>query len=180
MISLQTESQIRNDTDVIDVLKQLSSFKIYFNSCGERHQNLAICLRENIICLKHDTFPGILVIDITKRSFNNDAVRFMLVYRNLNSSPTSFFSSLEYFLRRYCIHIVLGDFKINTLNGANVNLQDIFSNYTLLVNEPTHISGSLIDHVHVYNKSLQKFLPSKIEVLSIYFSDHNAVKFRLQ
>ena len=177
MISLQTESQIRNDTDVIDVLKQLSSFKIYFNSCGERHQNLAICLRENIICLKHDTFLGILVIDITKRSFHNDAVRFMLVYRNLNSSPTS---SLEYFLRRYCIHIVLGDFKINTLNGANVNLQDIFSNYTLLVNEPTHISGSLIDHVHVYNKSLQKFLPSKIEVLSIYFSDHNAVKFRLQ
>ena len=70
MISLQTESQIRNDTDVIDVLKQLSSFKIYFNSCGERRQNLAICLRENIIFLMHDTFPGILVIDITKRSFS--------------------------------------------------------------------------------------------------------------
>ena len=65
-------------------------------------------------------------------------------------------------------------------NGANINLQDIFSNYTLLVNEPTHISRSLIDHVYDYNESLQKFLPSKTEVLIIYFSDHDAVKFRLQ
>ena len=46
-----TESQITNDTDVIKVLEQLSSFKIYFNSCGKRHQNLAIYLRENIILL---------------------------------------------------------------------------------------------------------------------------------
>ena len=30
-----TESQITNDTDVIKVLEQLSSFKIYFNSCGK-------------------------------------------------------------------------------------------------------------------------------------------------
>ena len=48
-----TESQITNDTDVTEVLEQLSSFKIYFNSCAERHQELAICLRENIL-LKHD------------------------------------------------------------------------------------------------------------------------------
>ena len=42
------------------------------------------------------------------------------------------------------------------------------------------ISGSLINHVYVYNESLQKFLHSKIEVLSICFSDHDAVQFRLQ
>ena len=103
----------------------------------------------------------------------------MLVYRSPNSYLTSLCNSLENFLRRYCIDIALGHFNINTLNGANINLQDIFSNYTLLVNEPTHTSGSLMDHVYVYNESLQKFLPSKTEVLSIYFSDHDAVKFRL-
>ena len=154
--------------------------KIYFNSCGERHQNLAFCLRGNIIFLKHDTFPGISVIDITKNSFSYDIIRIMLVYCGPNSSLTSFYNTLEYFLRCYCIDIVLGDFNINTLNGENINLQDISSNYISLVNEPTHISGSMIDHVYVYNKSLQKFLPSKIEVLSIYFSDHDTVKFRLQ
>ena len=104
----------------------------------------------------------------------------MLVHRSPNSSLASFCNSLENFLRHYCVDIVLGDFNINTLNEANINLQDIFSNYTLLVNELTRTSGSLIDYVYVYNVSHQKFLPSKIEVLSIYFSDHDAVKFRLQ
>ena len=104
----------------------------------------------------------------------------MLVHRSPNSSLSSFCNSLENFLSHYCVDIVLGDFNINTLNEANINLQDIFSNYTLLVNELTRTSGSLIDYVYVYNVSHQKFLPSKIEVLSIYFSDHDAVKFRLQ
>ena len=96
--------------------------KIYFNSCGERHQNLAFCLRGNIIFLKHDTFPGISVIDITKNSFSYDIIRIMLVYCGPNSSLTSFCNTLEYFLRCYCIDIVLGDFNINTLNGENINL----------------------------------------------------------
>ena len=102
-----TESQISNDTDVTEVLEQLSSFKIYFNSCGERHQNIAICLRQNIILLKHDTFPGISIIDITKSSFSYDIIRIMLVYRSPNSSLTSSYTTLENFLRRYCIDIVL-------------------------------------------------------------------------
>ena len=105
-----TESQITNDTDVTEVLEQLSSFKIYFNSCGKRHQNLAICLRDNIILLKHDTFPGISSIEITKSSFSYDIIWIMLVYHSPNFSLKFFYNSLENFLRRYCIDKVLGDF----------------------------------------------------------------------
>ena len=104
----------------------------------------------------------------------------MLVYRSPNSSLTFFYNSLESFFRRHCIDIVLGKFNINTLNGANISLHDIFTNCILLAHKPIHISGSLIDHVYVYNESLQKFLPSKTEVLSIYFPDHDAVTFRLR
>ena len=32
-----TERQITNDTDKTDMLGQLNTFKIYFNSCGVRH-----------------------------------------------------------------------------------------------------------------------------------------------
>ena len=32
-----TESQITNNNDGTDILEQLSTFKIYFNSCGVRH-----------------------------------------------------------------------------------------------------------------------------------------------
>ena len=36
-----TESHITNDTDVAEIKEQLSTFEIYFNSCGVRHENLA-------------------------------------------------------------------------------------------------------------------------------------------
>ena len=49
----------------------------------------------------------------------------------------------------------------------------------MLVNEPTYFSSSLLDHAYVNNDSLQKYLVSKIETISIYFSDHDAVKFTL-
>ena len=76
--------------------------------------------------------------------------------------------------------LVLGDFNIDILNGTNINLQNVLSNYTLLVNKGTHISGSLLDHVYVKNEILQKFSVDKTETVSIYFSDHDVVKFRLQ
>ena len=121
------ESQITNDTDVAEVLEQLSGFKIYFISCGVTHQNLAICLREYIILLKHDTFPDMSIIDITKSSFSYDTIRIMLVCRSPNSSLTSFYNTLENLLRPYGIGIVLSDFNIDDLNGTNVNLLDKFS-----------------------------------------------------
>ena len=46
-----TESQITNDTDVAEIKEQLSTFEIYFNSCGVRHENLAFCLGQNIVLL---------------------------------------------------------------------------------------------------------------------------------
>ena len=73
--------------------------------------------------------------------------------------------------------IKLGDFNIDILNSININLNNVLSTYTLLVNEPTYISGSLLDHVYVNNDSLQKFLLNKIEIVSIYFSNQDAVKF---
>ena len=35
-----TESQIKNDTDRAEIFEQLRTFKVYFNSCGPRHQNI--------------------------------------------------------------------------------------------------------------------------------------------
>ena len=109
------ESQIIIDTDVAEVLEQLSSFKVYFNSCSTRHQNLKICLHENIL-LKRDTFPGKSVIVIAKSSFSHDIIRVMLVYCCPNFPLMAFYSRLENLLSCHCIDIVLGDFNIDALN----------------------------------------------------------------
>ena len=103
----------------------------------------------------------------------------MLLYRSPNSPLTSFCNTLENVFSDSFTDIVLGDFNISILNSININLNNVLSNYPLPVNEPTYISGFLIHRVCVNNDSLQKFLLNNIEIVSIYFSDHDAVKFTL-
>ena len=174
-----TESQITNDTDGAEISEHLSTFMVYFNSCSAKHQNLALCLGQNIVPLKHEVSPGISIIDIKKDSFSHDLIRVILLYRSPNSPLTSIYNSLENELSDIFINIVLGDFNTDILNIININLNNVLSNYTLLVNELTYISGSLQDHVYVNNDSFQNFLLNKIEIISIYFSDHDAVTFTL-
>ena len=103
----------------------------------------------------------------------------MLRYRSLNPPLTSFYNTLENVLSDSFIDIKLGDFNIDILNSININLDSVLSIYTLLVNEPTYINGSALDHFCVTNDSLQKLLRNKIEIVIIYFFDHDAVKFTL-
>lgn len=56
------ENQMKNETDMADILELLNTFKIYFNSFGVRHQSLAFCLGQNIVLSEYDTFTGISVI----------------------------------------------------------------------------------------------------------------------
>ena len=51
------------------------------------------------------------------------------------------------FTDHHTIDLVLGDFNIDNLNRTNISLQNVLCNYTLLVNEATHISVFLLDHV---------------------------------
>ena len=109
-----TESQTKNYTDVAEIKQQLSTSVIHFNSCGARHQNFAFCVIQNIALSKHETFPGISVIDITNNSFSHNTIWIMLLYRSPSSSFTIIFNTSENLLSdRHIIDIVLGDFKGN-------------------------------------------------------------------
>ena len=77
-----------------------------------------------------------------------------MVYRSPNSPLASFYNTLENVLSDSFIDIVLGGFNIDILKSMNIDLNNVFPNYTLLVNEPTYVSGSLLDHVYVNNDSL--------------------------
>ena len=75
---------------------------------------------------------------------------------------------------------MLGDIIINILNNSNKHLTSILSQYELIVTEAILIISSLIGHVYVRNRFLQKLIVEKTKIISIYFSDHNAVKFKLE
>ena len=73
------------------------------------------------------------------------------------------------------VDIILGDFNVNEFN-EKVWLSHILSAYDQLVNTSTHISGFLFDHVYIHQEFPKQV---NIDVISIYISDHNAIKFKL-
>ena len=77
------------------------------------------------------------------------------------------------------IDIALDDVNIDILNNSSKHLTSNLLQYELMVTEPTNIIGSLIEHVYVSNYDLQKLRVEKNEAISIYFSDHDAIKFKL-
>ena len=99
----------------------------------------------------------------------------LLLYRKHALPLNTFCDWLQDFVTNNSVDIILGDFNINGFN-ENIRLSHILSQYDQLVNTSTHISGSLLDHVYIR----QEF-PKQVnsDVISIYSSDHDAIKFRL-
>ena len=81
---------------------------------------------------------------------------------------------LFYLVRIKNIHIILGDFNTNA-QEQSINLSRILHEYDQVVTEPTHIGGSILNHVCI-KKSLTTLRYTTI-VKFVHFSDHDAVKF---
>ena len=58
-------------------------------------------------------------------------------------------------------------------------LLDVFTDHIEMVNKPTHISGSLIDHVFIKKDLMEEFF-TNATVQNIYFSDHDAVRILIE
>ena len=72
------------------------------------------------------------------------------------------------------------DFITMVLNSDCVKeienkLLDIFTNHVQIVNKPTHISGSLMDHVYI-KKTLMEEFSITVNVENICFLDHDALR----
>ena len=68
---------------------------------------------------------------------------------------------------------IVGDFNLNFMHNPQDQLiKKILSNgFKQIVSEPTHIAGSLLDHVYVKRVSQEP----KIALNFLYYSDHAAV-----
>ena len=90
-----------------------------------------------------------------------------------------FFQMLQYLLATNSIYIIAGDFNYDILNVPQNDFLVFFTDHALMVNKPTHISGSLIDHVYIKKALMEEFL-TKVTVKNIYFSDHDAVRIAIE
>ena len=90
-----------------------------------------------------------------------------------------FFQMLQYLLATNSIYIIARDFNYDILNVPQNDFLGFFTDHAQMVNKPTHISGSLIDHFFIKKALMEEFL-TKVTVKNIYFSDHDAVRIAIE
>ena len=103
----------------------------------------------------------------------------MLLYRKNSTCLSTFYHTLADILQLDTVHVVLGDFNINAQDQERTStLLQMLQNYQQIVQEPTHLGRAILDHVYVRKDFVKDF---KLEcfVKYVYFSDHDAIKFKL-
>ena len=173
----QLFSNVSND-EISSILKDFFLYR-QDHSC-DKFLSLAVCYKETITLTETEYFSSInglkFVISNSDRSFTC-----LLLYRKNVTDIQQFISCLEYIIISCDIDIIFGDFNIDYFNEKNSYLLKQLAeslNYFQLVRQPTFVStGSLLDHLYV-KCSLSNHAETK--VVSVYYSDHEAVKVALK
>ena len=101
------------------------------------------------------------------------------MYRKNSLKLDDFIYTINHFLSQIenNIQLILGDFNYNAFkeDSSREKLSEVLTDYNQIVDQPTHISGSLIDHVYI-KKAFQNQIDMHSIVKNIHFSDHDAVK----
>ena len=64
------------------------------------------------------------------------------------------------------------------LGKPDATLSSSLTNFNQIVEELTHLSGSLIDHVYIHQDLLGN-VNSEVKNFDLYFSDHDAIQISL-
>ena len=89
-----------------------------------------------------------------------------------------FFQMLQYLLATYYLDTIAGNFNYGLLKVLQDKFLDIFTNHVQMINKPTYISRSLIDHVYIKKALMEEFF-TNVTVENIYFTDHDAIRIAI-
>ena len=131
-------------------------------------------LKNDIDIRSHSKFCGVSYLTFVKSTFDSNIIKLLVLYKKNSLPLTNVCSWLQEFIFYNPVDIILRDFNINALHENN-RLLHVLSAYNQAVTKSTHISASLLDHVYVH-KEFSRTL--SVNVIDIYFSDHDAVKLK--
>ena len=169
-----TKTELSHDCS--SLYQDLHPLMLITNNLSQNsYSNVAFAHRDTLSLLNVENAPGATFLKINKQPFSRGPINLLLLYRSHTIGQNNFAGIIRYFLLgENDIHMILGDFNINALEGNDYMSQNL-SNYKMIVTSPTHISGSLLDHIYVLRKFFEKFKVANY-IKSVYFSDHDAVK----
>ena len=105
---------------------------------------------------------------------NKTTIKLLVLYKKHSLKLTNLCNWSQEFIFYNHADIILEDFNINALYENNTLLH-VLSAYNQVVTKSAHISGSFLDLVYVY-KEFSRTL--SVNVIDIYFKDHDAVKLK--
>ena len=180
IINNDIETQISLSDSTRRIVETLNFFNLNFNNSEDKFLSLAYGYRNNVAVLDKFDGNGVSIFSFKKHDFADRVFTLMLVYRKHSMQMQEFFQMLEYLLATNSIDIVAGDFNFDLLEVSKNNLfSNHFTEHVQIVNKPTHISGSLIDHVYIKKTLMEEFFANAI-VENIYFSDHDAIRIVIE
>ena len=175
-----TETQLTSEPS--EILKQnFEPFELSANNTSQhKYSNLALAYRRPLSLLQTESFPGISIYALSKPCFSFN-LNVMLIYRQQTMSHENFLYTIQHVRDQFdkTIHIIMGDLNVDSIENPDNFVSRFLVDYRLINTEPTHISGSLIDHVYIH-ETLGRVCDVITEVHKVYFSDHDAVMIRLK
>ena len=133
-----TETQLHLNEDTSEITSKFqNSFRMYFNNNRDKYRSIAFGYSSNMaLCSSADC--------------GSKSVLALKLYRSPNLLPNLFLENLTSWIDEEKPDILLGDFNLDALCYDSCNpLQQRLENYKLLVSEPTHMDGGLLDHVYI-------------------------------
>ena len=173
-----TETQLYLTGYTSDITTKFQNkFSMYYNSSTDKYRRIAFGYSSNIFLCESSIFCSMSLVNVKKSTFLDKPVKVALLYRPPNSSSL-FLRNMKSWIDEKNPDILFGDFNINALcTDSYSNLRHTLTNYKLLVSQPTHLDGVLLDHVYIADS----FSGHKTTVVNKknYFSDHDVVILQL-
>ena len=178
-----TETQLLPQSNDTEIKTHLHPFLLHRQDHpSDRFSSLALCTNHNIEVQEHEYFHEINAIRfVILNSITQLRCNILLLYRKNSSNVFNYINGIRQTLHNHAIDVILGDFNINYLNDNDIQpLKTLMNslNYSQIVQSPTFISaGSTIDHIYLKLDMFDVILNS---VVSIYYSDHDAIKISIK
>ena len=149
-----TETQLQQDLSLSESYMLEEFNMIYINNC-DKFQSIAYGFRNDIDILLHNRMRSASLVSFSKSTFKSKTIKLLLLYRKHSINVTGFCSWLQEFVTSNFVDIILRDFNISVFDETD-RLSNVLASYNQIIKKPTHISGSLLDHVYFHCEFLEE------------------------
>ena len=144
-----TETHLVPNQNTMNIEDALSNFSVIFNSSERKFRSPPFCHTQSVEILNCINMDGISIFTIRKGTFRENSITIALLYKESAISPATYLNELTQLISNFDVDIILGDFNIDAFGLQTDIIEDKLHMYDMVVDKPTHLSGSLLDQVHI-------------------------------